>query len=86
MCPYLNDECCWVDIIFVFLELTLKAPSKIAADDNFMFLLLSWLDVSCESIARQRTHMKYQVLFSLKNNEKVFMNVVCCSSDQRFKG
>ena len=23
--------------------------------------------------------MKYQVLFSLKNNEKVFMNVVCCS-------
>ena len=25
--------------------------------------------------------MKYQVLFSLKNNEKVFMNVVCCSRD-----
>ena len=23
--------------------------------------------------------MKYQVLFSLKNNDKVFMNVVCCS-------
>ena len=22
--------------------------------------------------------MKYQVLFSLKNNGKVFMNVVCC--------
>ena len=30
--------------------------------------------------------MKYQVLFSLKNNEKVFMNVVCCSRDRRFKG
>ena len=29
--------------------------------------------------------MKYQVLFSLKNNEKVFINVVCCSSDWRFK-
>ena len=30
--------------------------------------------------------MKYQVLISLKNNEKVFMNVVCCSgSDWRFK-
>ena len=28
--------------------------------------------------------MKYQVLFSLKNNEKIFMNVVCCS-DWRFK-
>ena len=23
--------------------------------------------------------MKYLVLFSLKNNEKVFINVVCCS-------
>ena len=30
--------------------------------------------------------MKYQVLFSLENNEKVFMNVVCCSRDLRFKG
>ena len=25
--------------------------------------------------------MKPQVLFSLKNNEKIFMNVVCCSRD-----
>ena len=23
--------------------------------------------------------MKYQVLFSLKNNKKVFINVVCCN-------
>ena len=30
--------------------------------------------------------MKYQVLFSLENNEKVFINVVCCSRDWRFKG
>ena len=30
--------------------------------------------------------MKYQVLFSLKNNEKVFINVVCSSRDWRFKG
>ena len=29
--------------------------------------------------------MKYQVLFSLKNNERVFINVVCCSRDCRFK-
>ena len=27
------------------------------------------LDVSCESSARQRIHMEYQVLFLLKNNE-----------------
>ena len=25
--------------------------------------------------------MKYQVLFSLKKNETVFMNVICCSRD-----
>ena len=30
--------------------------------------------------------MKHQVLFSLKNNEKILMNVVCCSRDWRFKG
>ena len=29
--------------------------------------------------------MKYQVLFSLKNNEEIFINVVCCSRDWRFK-
>ena len=26
------------------------------------------------------------VLFSLKSNEIIFMNVVCCSRDWRFKG
>ena len=29
--------------------------------------------------------MKYQILFSLKNNEKVFINIVCCSHDWRCK-
>ena len=33
-----------------------------------------------------RIHLKHQVLFSLKNNEKkIGMNVVCCSRDWRFK-
>ena len=27
--------------------------------------------------------MKYQVLFSLKNNEKIFKTVVCCSRGLR---
>ena len=31
-------------------------------------------------------HLKHQVLVSLKNNEKLFMNAVCCSRDWRFKG
>ena len=54
----------------------------------FYFYLLHKirLDVSREFSPRQRIHMKYQVLFSLKNNEKVFMNVVCCSRDWHFKG
>ena len=30
--------------------------------------------------------MKYQVLFSLKNNEKIFKTVVCCSCDLAPKG
>ena len=30
--------------------------------------------------------MNYQVLFSLKNNEEIFMNVVYCSCDWRFMG
>ena len=63
----------------------LKDQTKIAADDTlfFDFYLCKEirLDVSCESSARQRIHMKYQVIFSLKNNEKVFINVVCCSPE-----
>ena len=42
------------------------------------------LDFSCES--SERIHLKHQVLFSLKNNEKIFKNVVCCSHDWCFKG
>ena len=72
--------------------LTLKHQTKIAADDTFIFFFYFYLlkkirlDVSYESSARQRIHTKYQVLFSLENNKKVFMNVVCCSRDWLFKG
>ena len=68
----------------------LKCQTKIAADDTlFFYFYLSKeirLNVSCESSAKQKIHMKYQVLFSLKNNEKVFINVVCCSRDCHPKG
>ena len=30
--------------------------------------------------------MKNQVLFSLKNNDKIFKPVVCCSRDWRLRG
>ena len=57
-------------LLFVVSWLILKAPSKIAADDTvfFYFYLLNIIrhDVSCESSAKQRIHMKYHALFSLK--------------------
>ena len=43
-------------------------------------------DFSCESSAQLRIHLKHQVLFSLKDNEKIFLYVVCCSRDWSFKG
>ena len=69
---------------------------KIAADDTFIFFLFYlWkkirLDVQCKSYARQRiqedshVHMKYQVSFSLKNNEKVLINVVCLKRQSRLQ-
>ena len=68
---------------------TLRAPPNIAADDILIFYFyLSKkirLDFSCESSAGQRIHLKHQVLFSLKNNEKILMTVICCSHDWPFK-
>ena len=66
--------------------LTLKVPNKNCSRQHFNFYCYLWkkikLDFSVESI-----HLKHQVLFSLKkNNEKIYMNVVCCSRDWRFKG
>ena len=55
--------------------------TKIAADDTLIFFFYFYLlkkirlDFSCEPSAKQRIHLKYQVLFSLKNNENIFMNV-----------
>ena len=56
-----------------------------AADDTLIFYFyLSKkinLDFSCES----DSHEISSLIFS-ENNEKVFINVVCCSCDWRFKG
>ena len=53
----------------------LKAPVTTAADDihKYFFSFFSEkmrLDISCESSARQRIHMKLQALFSSKNKVK----------------
>ena len=57
-----------------FYHLTLKAPITTAADDIiFFFHCFSEkirLDVSSESSARQRIHMKNQALFSSKDKSK----------------
>ena len=90
---HLDLHCMQIQLhIFSFLlllVLTLKGPSKVAADDSYFFTFYFSkkirLNVSCESSAEQRIPMNYQVLFALKNDEKVFMNVVCCSRDWCFK-
>ena len=55
----------------LYLDLTLKAPITTAADDIYKYLFIVFekkirLDISCESSARQRIHMKHQALFPSK--------------------
>ena len=55
--------------------LTLTAPITTAADDIYKILFHCFseiirLDVSCETSARQRIHMKNQALFSSKDKSK----------------
>ena len=62
-----------------------------AADDSLEYFFHCFsdkimLDISCESSARQRMHMKHQALFSLKDKSKTNKSVVCCNLVWRFKG
>ena len=64
--------------------LILKAPITTAADDSLEYFLIGFffsdkimLDISCESSAWQRIHMKYQALFCSK--DKSNKSVVCCN-------
>ena len=61
----------------------LKRETKIAADGilifYFYFSKKIRLDFSCDSLETS------SLIFS-KNRRKIFMNVVCCSRDWRFKG
>ena len=58
----------------MLLKLTLKAPITTAADDNHKYFSLFFrenrFDVSSESSAGQRIHMKNQALFSSKDKSK----------------
>ena len=60
-----------------------QASYPVPVTDLVYFYLLKTirLDVSSESYALHRIHLKHQVLLSRKNNEKIFMNVVCCNRD-----
>ena len=62
------------------------APISTAADGGLEYFVMFFsenirLDVSCESSAKQRIHMKHQALFSLKDRSEKFNNksVVCCN-------
>ena len=70
--------------------LTLKAPITTAAEDSleYFFIFFSdkiMLDISCETSARQRIHMKHQTLFTLKDKSKNNKSVYC-NFAWRFKG
>ena len=61
-----------VKIIFIISTKYIKAPITTAADDIYKYFFIVFsekirLDISCESSARQRIHMKNQALFSLKD-------------------
>ena len=64
--------------------LTLKVPIRTAADDSLEYFFHHFsdkiiLDIPCESSAKQRIHMKCQVLFSLKDKSKNNKSIVCCN-------
>ena len=55
--------------------LTLKAPITTAADDIYKYFFFFFsekirLDISCQSSARQRIHMKHQAIFPQKDKSK----------------
>ena len=79
----LKSTCDWA-------AFTLKATNRNCSWRHFNFLHLSFEENKAWFfmwiLCKQRIHLKHQVLFSLKNNEKIFMNVVCCSRDWHFKG
>ena len=52
----------------------------------FIFFREKYHDISCEPYALQTIHMKWQVLFSLKNNNKTSQNIDCYNFAQHFKG
>ena len=57
------------------VNLTIKAPVTTAADDIYEYFFIVFqkkirLDISCESSAWQRFHMKHQALFPDKDKSK----------------
>ena len=68
-----------MDLLIYRTNLTLIAPITTAADDilkkNYCFSEKIRLDVSSESSARQRIHLKNQALFSSKDQSK---KLKCC--------
>ena len=71
--------------------LTLKTPVTTAADDihKYVFNVFSEkirLDVSSESSARQRIHMKNQAIFSSKDKSKKIKILSAAIFVWRFKG
>ena len=77
--------------VVVHLSVNLKAPITTSADDIHKYVFSGFLekirlDVSCESSARQRIHMKNQALFSSKDKSKKNKMSSAAIFVWRFKG
>ena len=69
----------------------LKVQITSAADGNLEYFFHCFsekmrLDISCESSAGQRIHMKHQALLSVKAKSRKKISVVCCSFAWLFMG
>ena len=77
-------------LCFVYFK-TFEAPITTSADDSLEYFVIVFpdkimLDISCESSAWQRIHMKHQALFSSKGKSENNKSVVCCNIGWCFKG
>ena len=69
-------------VTYDYLDLALKVPNKTAADNKlnvfiiyFFFSEKMRVYISCESSAKLRVHVKFQVLCPLKNNLKILFKM-----------
>ena len=72
----IRDHVLLVFIVNVGINMVKSAYQQLKSQAKLHFYPLKKIRLGVLKKIRQRIHMKYQVLFSLKNNEKIFKTVV----------